>query len=132
MPATPPSGRCGCCASAGCTGRARGGGGGGERGVHRQAERGAGLAALGLVGTVPEIEALHAALSTCVDALPADPADTRTREQKLLDVLLDLVLWPGENGLPPVQVILTLVASVRTVLGGDEPALLGGSVVSAE
>src|SRR3954454_19736573 len=103
-----------------------------ERGVHRQAERGAGLAALGLVGTVPEIEALHAALSTCVDALPADPADTRTREQKLLDVLLDLVLWPGENGLPPVQVILTLVASVRTVLGGDEPALLGGSVVSAE
>jgi hypothetical protein len=103
-----------------------------ERGVFRQAERGVGLAALGVVGTVPEIEALHAALSACVDALPPDPADTRTRAQKMLDVLCDLVLRPGQNGVPPVQVILTLVAGVHTVLGGDAPAELNGQVVSAE
>jgi hypothetical protein len=103
-----------------------------QRGVFRQTERGEGLAGLGVTGTVPEIEALHAALSAHVDALPKDPADTRSREQKLLDVLLDLVLRPGENGLPPVQVVLTLVAAVQTALGGDEPAELNGQVVSAE
>ena len=103
-----------------------------QRGVFRQAERGEGLAGLGVTGTVPEIESLHAALSAHVDALPKDPADTRSREQKLLDVLLDLVLRPGENGLPPVQVVLTLVAAVQTALGGDQPAELNGQVVSAE
>nr|WP_246325056.1 HNH endonuclease [Petropleomorpha daqingensis] len=103
-----------------------------KRGVRLEGERGVGLAGLGVVGTVPEIEALHAALSACVDALPKDPSDTRTREQKLLDVLLDLVLRPGESGLPPVQVVLTLVASVQTALGGDQPAELNGRIVSAE
>jgi len=47
-------------------------------------------------------------------------------------VLLDLVLRPGENGLPPVQVVLTLVAAVQTALGGDQPAELNGHVVSPE
>jgi hypothetical protein len=103
-----------------------------QRGVFRQHERGEGLAALGVTGTVPEIEALYAALSAYVDALPKDPADTRSREQKLLDVLLDLVLRPGETGLPPAQVVLTLVAAVQTTLGGDQPAELNGQVVSAE
>ncbi|NYJ08372.1 hypothetical protein [Petropleomorpha daqingensis] len=103
-----------------------------KRGVRLEGERGAGLAGLGVVGTVPEIEALHTALSACVDALPKNPSDTRTREQKLLDVLLDLVLRPGESGLPPVQVVLTLVASVQTALGGDQPAELNGRIVSAE
>jgi hypothetical protein len=103
-----------------------------QRGVFRQSERAEGLTGLGVSGTVPEIEALHAALSAHVDALHKDPADTRSREQKLLDVLLDLVLRPGENGLPPVQVVLTLVAAVQTALGGDQPAELNGQVVSAE
>src|SRR3954452_2735176 len=103
-----------------------------ERGVFRQRERGEGLAGLGVVGTVPEIEALHAALAACVDALPKDPEDARTREQKLLDVLLDLVLRPGESGIPPVRVLLTLVAPLQTTLGGDQPAELNGQVVSAE
>jgi hypothetical protein len=67
-----------------------------------------------------------------LDALPADPDDTRSREQKLLDVLLDLVLRPGESRLPPVRVVLTLVAAVQTALGGDQPAELNGQVVSAE
>src|SRR3954451_12011368 len=103
-----------------------------RRGVFLAAESGEGLAALLLVGTVPEIEALRAALAAYADALPKDPADTRTREQKLLDVLLDRVLRPGENDLPPVQVVLTLVAAVQTVLGGDTPAELNGRIVSAE
>ncbi|MGY1616858.1 HNH endonuclease [Geodermatophilus sp. SYSU D00691] len=102
------------------------------RGVHRQSERGEGLAGLRVVGTVPEIEALLTALAACVDALPADPADTRTRDQKMLDVLLDLVLRPGQNHVPPVQVVLTLVMAVQTALGGDTPAELNGRVVSAE
>src|SRR4051794_5664153 len=103
-----------------------------ERGVFRQRERGEGLAGLGVVGTVPEIEALHAALAACVDALPRDAEDRRTREQKLLDVLLDLVLRPGESGIPPVRVLLTLVAPLQTALGGDAPAELNGRVVAAE
>ena len=35
-------------------------------------------------------------------------------------------------GLPPVQVALTVVAGVDTLLGGDAPAELGGRVVPAE
>src|SRR3954449_9857362 len=103
-----------------------------RRGVFRHHESGEGLAGLGVVGLVPEIEALHAALAAYVDALPTDPADGRTREQRLLDVLLDLVLRPGESDLPPVRVVLTLVAAVQTALGGDAPAELNGKVVSAE
>src|SRR3954470_23330417 len=59
-----------------------------RRGVFPAAESGEGLAALLLVGTVPEIEALRAALAAYADLLPTDPADERTYEQKLLDVLL--------------------------------------------
>jgi len=103
-----------------------------KRGVFPAAESGEGLAGLLLVGSIPEIEALRAALAACADALPPDPADTRTREQKLLDVLLDLVLRPGEHGMPPVRVALTLVAAVSTVLGGDAPGELNGRIVSAE
>ncbi|MGY1603241.1 HNH endonuclease [Geodermatophilus sp. SYSU D00815] len=103
-----------------------------DRGVYRRAGRGEGLAELVVVGTVPEIEALHTALAACVDALPADPSDARTRDQKMLDVLLDLVLRPGQNDVPPVQVVLTLVLAVQTALGGDAPAELNGRVVSAE
>src|SRR4051794_5702440 len=101
-------------------------------GVFRHHESGEGLAGLGVVGSVPEIEALHAALAAYGDALPTDPADGRTREQRLLDVLLDLVLRPGAHDLPPVRVVLTLVAAVQTALGGDAPAELNGRIVSAE
>nr|WP_246324770.1 HNH endonuclease [Petropleomorpha daqingensis] len=103
-----------------------------RRGVFPAHESGEGLAALLLVGSIPEIEALRAALAAYADALPKGPDDTRTREQKLLDVLIDLVLRPGEHGMPPVQVVLTLVAAVQTVLGGDAPAELNGRIVSAE
>jgi hypothetical protein len=42
------------------------------------------------------------------------------------------VLRPGEHGLAPVQAQLTIVATVRTLLGGDGPGEIGGDVVPAE
>src|SRR3954454_9527888 len=83
-----------------------------ERGVFPQPARGQGLAGLGVVGTEPEIAALHAALGAYADALD-DPDETRTRGEKMLDCLLDLVLRPGAGAHPPVQVTLTLVAAVQ-------------------
>ncbi|MGY1615563.1 DUF222 domain-containing protein [Geodermatophilus sp. SYSU D00691] len=103
-----------------------------RRGVHLQPEKTAGMAAVFARLTVPEAQALVATLEALAGALPADPADTRSRGEKMADVLLDLVLRRGSSDLPPVQVALTLVAPVSTVLGGDAPAELGGQVVPAE
>ena len=50
----------------------------------------------------------------------------------MADCLLDLVLRPGETELPPVQVLLTVVASLNTLAGGDEPGEIDGRVVPAE
>ena len=50
----------------------------------------------------------------------------------MLDCLLDLVLRPGESDLPPVQVLLTVVASIATLAGGDAPGEIDGQVVPAE
>ena len=50
----------------------------------------------------------------------------------MVDCLLDLVLRPGETDLPPVQVLLTMVASVGTLAGGDAPGEIDGHVVPAE
>ena len=47
----------------------------------------------------------------------------------MADCLMDLVLRPGETDLPPVQVLLTVVASVGTLAGGDEPGEIDGQVV---
>ncbi|MGY1602577.1 DUF222 domain-containing protein [Geodermatophilus sp. SYSU D00815] len=103
-----------------------------EHGVHRQRERGEGLAPLPVVGTGPEIDALHAALGAHADALPDDPDDDRSRPRRMLDCLLDLVLRPGESDLPPVRVVLTVVAHLQTLLGGDRPGEVQGRVASAE
>lgn len=81
--------------------------------------------------TVPEAAALIDALGRYADALD-EPGDTRTRNQKMADCLLDLVLRPGENGLAPVQAQLTVVASAATLAGGDEPGEVAGQVVPAE
>jgi hypothetical protein len=102
-----------------------------ERGVFRLPEDREGLGALGIVATEAEIATLQAALEAYADALD-DPADGRTHGEQMIGCLLDLVLRPGESGLPPVQVVLTLVAAVQTTLGGDAPAQLNGRVVSAE
>ncbi|RFU21995.1 DUF222 domain-containing protein [Geodermatophilus marinus] len=102
------------------------------RGVAVVAERTAGMASLSALLTLPEARAVHAALGACVDALPADPGDARSRGERMADCLVDLVLRPGEGAWPPVQVALTLVASLETVLGGEAPGELDGQVISAE
>jgi hypothetical protein len=103
-----------------------------QRGISLRPERTAGMAALTVVCTMPEAQALYRALGACADALAIDPGDERTRGQKMVDCLLDLVLRPGENDLPPVQVLLTVVASMGTLLGGDAPGEVDGHVVPAE
>ena len=58
-----------------------------------------GMAVLQALLTVPEAEALRDALGRYADALDDTDADgpPRTREQKMADCLLDLVLRPGET-----------------------------------
>jgi hypothetical protein len=104
-----------------------------ERGISIRPERAEGMAAVTVVCTLPEARALYAALVHCAAALEDEPAGPpRTRGQKMVDALLDLVLRPGECELPPVQVLLTVVASVGTLLGGDAPGELDGELVPAE
>jgi hypothetical protein len=102
-----------------------------ERGVSMRPDRRDGMAVVQWLLTVPEAQALVDALGRYADDL-ADPADVRTRGQKMADCLLDLVLRPGETGLPPVQAQVTVVAGVRTLTGGDQPGEIGGEPVPAE
>ena len=102
-----------------------------ERGVHLQRHHDDGMAGLTVVATMPEGQALHRALVACADSLDAED-DPRTRGQKMVDCLLDLVLRRGEGDLPPVQVLLTVVTPIATLAGGDEPGELDGHVVPAE
>ncbi|MDP5185187.1 HNH endonuclease [Blastococcus sp. BMG 814] len=103
-----------------------------ERGVSVRPGAADGTAVLSALLSVPEAQALLDALGRYADSLEPTPDDRRTRGQRMADCLLDLVLRPGENGLPPVQAQLTLVAGVRTVLGGDQPGEINGQVVPAE
>ncbi|SDY50685.1 protein of unknown function [Geodermatophilus africanus] len=103
-----------------------------ERGVSLRADRTPGMSVVTVVCSTPEGQAFYRALSACVDALDAEPGDGRTRGQRLVDCLLDLVLRPGEAGLPPVQALLTVVTSVHTALGGDQPGEVDGHAVPAE
>ncbi|MGY1886718.1 DUF222 domain-containing protein [Blastococcus sp. SYSU DS0753] len=102
-----------------------------ERGVSVRPDRREGMAVLGALLTVPEAQALLDALGRYADNLD-DPDDRRTRGQKMADCLLDLVLRPEQNELPAVQAQLTVVAGVRTLLGGDQPGEIGGEPVPAE
>jgi len=106
------------------------------RGVFFRTERTAGVASVVLTGSLPEARAVYQALGAHADALSDDPAEDgsvpRTRGQKMVDCLLDLVLRPGECELPPVQVLLTVAASLGTLLGGDEPGEIDGQPVPAE
>jgi uncharacterized protein DUF222 len=104
-----------------------------ERGVLIRPEGADGMAAVTVVCTMPEAKAFHAALVQCAEALVDEPGGpVRTRGQKMVDALLELVLRPGEFELPPVRVLLTVVASVATLLGGDAPAELDGEPLPAE
>ena len=84
------------------------------------------------VATLPTPVALacHQALRQYAQAC-ATPDDERTLDQRMVDCLADLVLRPGETGLPPVQAQLTVVAGVDTLRGGDEPGEVDGHPVPA-
>ncbi len=103
-----------------------------QRGVSARPDRVDGMSAVSALLTTPEAAALIKALGAYADALPADPADGRSRGQKMADCLLDLVLRPGECGLPPVQVSLSVIAPLGALLGGDQPCEVDGHVVPAE
>ncbi|SDO00036.1 hypothetical protein SAMN05428965_2335 [Geodermatophilus sp. DSM 45219] len=111
-----------------------------ERGVYLRPDRAEGMAALTVVCMMPEARALQAALAGYADALAdedggADGAGggaRRTRGQRMVDALLDLVLRPGETDLPPVRVLLSVVASMGTLLGGDAPGEVDGQLIPAE
>ncbi|WP_344689877.1 DUF222 domain-containing protein [Blastococcus jejuensis] len=105
-----------------------------RRGVYVQADRVDGMATLCALLTVPEAAALVEALGAYADALVDDPAagPPRSRQQKMADCLLDLVLRPGESDLPVVRADVTVVAPVATMVGGDQPAEVGGDPVPAE
>ncbi|WP_448618931.1 HNH endonuclease signature motif containing protein [Geodermatophilus sp. URMC 65] len=91
------------------------------------------MALVSLYCTLPEARAFYGALVQCAEAVGDEPGGpVRTRGQKMVDALLELVLRPGESELPPVRVLLTLVASVATMLGGDAPAELDGELLPAE
>ena len=67
-----------------------------ERGISIRPERAEGMAAVTVVCTMPEARAFYQALVACADALVDDPdRPPRTRGQKMVDALLDLVLRPG-------------------------------------
>ena len=102
-----------------------------ERGVYLRPHTDDGMATVTVVATMPEAQALYRALCECAKTLD-DGGDARTRGQKLVDCLLDLVLRPGETDLPPVQVLLTVVASIATLAGSDDPGEVDGQVVPAE
>jgi hypothetical protein len=105
-----------------------------RRGVYARPDRVDGMATLSAFLTVPEAAALIEALGRYADAIEDDPDDgpPRTRQQKMADCLLDLVLRPGEADLPTVRTQLTLVAPIPTMIGGDQPGEIGGEPVPAE
>jgi hypothetical protein len=105
-----------------------------RRGVHLRPDRVDGMANLSVLLLVPEAAALVEALGAYADALVDDPAagPPRTRQQKMADCLMDLVLRPGQTDLPTVRAQVTVVAPVGTLLGGDQPAEVAGQPVPAE
>jgi hypothetical protein len=80
---------------------------------------------------LPVLRAVEDALRQYADAAKT-PDDPRTRQQRMVDCLVDLILWPGAHGLAPVQAQLTVLATVRTLTGGDDPGEVNGDVVPAE
>jgi hypothetical protein len=103
-----------------------------RRGISLREDRTPGMSVVTVVCSTPEAQAFYRALSACVDALDPEPGDGRTRGQRLVDCLLDLVLRPAESELPPVQALLTIVASVHTALGGDQLGEVDGKPVPAD
>jgi hypothetical protein len=104
-----------------------------DRGITLRPEPTDGMAAVTAILTVPEAQALYRALGAYADALDDGPdGDRRTRGQKMADCLLGLVLRPRETDIAPVQVLLTVVASLGTIAGSDEAGEIDGHTVPAE
>src|SRR3954468_16237550 len=102
------------------------------RGVHLRPDATEGMAVVTAFLTLPEARLLIQALEAYADAIPDDPEDSCTRQQKMADCLLALVLRPGQTDVPSVQLLLTVVASIGTMAGGEEPGEVDGQVVPAE
>jgi hypothetical protein len=110
-----------------------------QRGVFAAPGREDGMSALTAVLSTPEARACLHVLGQYADAI-ADDAPSgdgverppRTRAEKMADCLVDLILRPGETYRPVVQAQLTVVASVQTLMGGDQPGEVDGQVVPAE
>ncbi len=100
-----------------------------QRGVTARPDRADGMSVVSALLTTPEAAALLAALGAYADALPADG---RSHGQTMADCLLDLVLRPGEQEQPPVQVTLSVIAPIGALLGGDQLCEIDGQVVPAE
>src|SRR4051794_41159060 len=99
-----------------------------KRGVFTAPGRDDGMSALTAVLTTPEAQACLHVLRQYADSIDDDaPGPSgeerapRTRTEKMADCLVDLILRPGETDLPVVQAQLTVVASVETLAGGDQP-----------
>jgi Domain of unknown function (DUF222) len=101
-----------------------------ERGV-RWHDRRDGTATLAIDLPLPAAAAVYRALEAHAEQGRVD-GDQRTKQQRMADCLQDLVLRPGENGLPPVTIALTLVATLETMLGSAEPGQVEGHVVPAD
>jgi hypothetical protein len=79
----------------------------------------------------PVARACYDALEQYAEACRTE-GDTRTKQQRMADCLADLILRPGENGLPPVQARLSITAPAATLLGGDEAGEVDGEPLPAE
>jgi hypothetical protein len=101
-----------------------------ERGVRLHDRRdGTGTVAIDL--PLPVCAAIYRSLEAHAEQARVE-GDERTKQQRMADCLADLVLRPGESGLPPVTIALTLVATLETMLGGAEPGQVEGHLVPAE
>ena len=89
-----------------------------------------GMASLSATLPIPVALACRSALERFAEACRT-PDDVRTKDQRVVDCLADLILRPGETGLPPVQAQLQIVATAATLTGGDEPGEIDGEVVPA-
>lgn len=101
-----------------------------ERGV-RLYDRRDGTGTVSLDLPLPAAAAIYRALEAYADDARAD-GDERTKQQRMADCVQDLILRPGQHGMPPVTVALTLVATLETMLGGAEPGQVDGMLVPAE
>jgi hypothetical protein len=89
-----------------------------------------GMSSMYAAMTTPVARACYAALERYAEECAVE-GDDRTKAQRMVDCLIELILRPGEHDLPPVQVQLTVVASTETLRGGDEPGEVDGHVVPA-